>query len=355
MFERGGRLVGDVAETLTAVATLYRDSNGTYQEKKGKLWVKHPKSTMLGGTSLKTVGLAALKLHEIASGPGSQRLVLPLAQCAEGSTIEITINAKFMGETDDDDVSVMSSEAGGMVGGEGEFGGFDAFQSPQLRVSVPMTQHSGGTDPNAMTASAICSLQDRIADLKSQLASEQQKSREVEEELRIQIKQGNTELRSEVDALRRELDHSKASLHKEIAEHRATQVELEQTREQSRLSQASAREQAGGVEISLKKQMEVLSRERETEVKSLRQEVDSAKEVLRKAQDDLYNMTQEKSRVESESAATAQALKVRASNTEQGLRREMDQISSQLGDEISSLRSQLDNANASLRRDQGAT
>ena len=47
----GELLCANFDQTLSLVVTLYKNTDGSYQEKKGKLIVRQPKLSMMGGTS----------------------------------------------------------------------------------------------------------------------------------------------------------------------------------------------------------------------------------------------------------------------------------------------------------------
>ena len=97
-------LVADFNQTLSLVVTLYRNSDGTYQEKTGKLIVRQPKASLMGGMSFKGVGMVALKLHELASNFEAKKCHMQLTKCSEGSgVLETSITAKFIGDADPGD------------------------------------------------------------------------------------------------------------------------------------------------------------------------------------------------------------------------------------------------------------
>ena len=60
-----------VNETLNLVVSLYKDpKDGTFQDKKGKLILRHRKSNLLGGYTYAVLGGIDLKLNEIANELG---------------------------------------------------------------------------------------------------------------------------------------------------------------------------------------------------------------------------------------------------------------------------------------------
>ena len=85
-------------ESLTLVATLFRDSNGQYQEKKGKLVVRLFQTLLFRVSSYKGLGIARLDLHSFANNNGPQNLTLPLTQCPDGATIEVELTARYIGD-----------------------------------------------------------------------------------------------------------------------------------------------------------------------------------------------------------------------------------------------------------------
>ena len=93
--------VVDFNELLSLVVTLYRNADGTYQEKVGKLVVRQPKASLLGGTSFRGIGIIVLNLHELAHDFESRKISHLLTKCPEGSgVLETVMSAKFVGDAD---------------------------------------------------------------------------------------------------------------------------------------------------------------------------------------------------------------------------------------------------------------
>jgi N-terminal C2 in EEIG1 and EHBP1 proteins len=85
-------------ETLQLDATMYRDSQGTYQEKVGTLSVRQRKPGVYGQKkdSYKAVGIAKLQLHRYAnsSDPDIQE-TLPLEWCVDNNArLRVVISCK---------------------------------------------------------------------------------------------------------------------------------------------------------------------------------------------------------------------------------------------------------------------
>ena len=101
----GGIVTVDFNEALSLVVTLYRNPDGTYQQKIGKLVIRQPKSSLLGGFSFRGVGIIALNLDEFAGDFETRKQNLPLSKCPEGGSgvLETLITAKFIGDADLDE------------------------------------------------------------------------------------------------------------------------------------------------------------------------------------------------------------------------------------------------------------
>jgi len=106
-------MVVEFNETLSLVATLFPNPDGSYQEKMGKLVVRRPKSTMLGGVTYKGVAIIPLALHNFVNATDGQTLNnVPLTQSTEGpGKVDFVLTAKSMGEVDEND-EAMSEMSG---------------------------------------------------------------------------------------------------------------------------------------------------------------------------------------------------------------------------------------------------
>ena len=108
----GDLLCANFEQSLSLVVTLYKSTDGSYQEKTGKLIVRQPKMSLMGGTlwislchvkksypsnsitceniigtTFRGVGIVGLDLHEIVSSSsmGPKKCNLQLSKCPEGS------------------------------------------------------------------------------------------------------------------------------------------------------------------------------------------------------------------------------------------------------------------------------
>lgn len=135
----------DVKETLSLVITLYRDSSGSYQEKKARLIVRSKKKALLGGSAFKELGSFTLDLHSLATAAGEfhqSPMVMTLKKCPiEGSTINTFVTTKFMGEGGDDSQSVASATSEqDMAVDESEYAtatGSESTPPLQSQLSIP--------------------------------------------------------------------------------------------------------------------------------------------------------------------------------------------------------------------------
>lgn len=216
-FERSGKLAAtkDVSlsaegellcasfdQTLSLVVTLYKNADGSYQEKTGKLIVRQPKLSMMGGTTFRGLGIIGLDLHEIASSYSlaPKKMNLQLSKCPEGSgVLETIITSKFIGESDPDETgSNISADSATLsttdaaefeakrLGNSNSVGRIDDLTinvpssssdaprvvgTPRQQLSQVSTSSSSSTNPGVMSSAAISVLQERCNDLQSTLNS----------------------------------------------------------------------------------------------------------------------------------------------------------------------------------------
>lgn len=131
-FERGGKMasttgqdvniidslaVATFDEKLTLVATLYGNEAGEFQEKKGKIIVRQYQNKFFKMSSYRLVGSVTIDLRFVANKAESNVLILPLENCSDGSSIEITIQGEVLGENDDNDetMSINSDSSSGTL------------------------------------------------------------------------------------------------------------------------------------------------------------------------------------------------------------------------------------------------
>lgn len=133
-FERGGKMASssdkmadvrvnskyvlEINETLSVVATLYKESTGLYQTKKGKLIVRQRKVSKFGSDVFKGLGMVHLNLHDLCGNLSARNYNYELEKCQPGATLEVSIVAKFLGESNTGDetmsiISGMSEESAG--------------------------------------------------------------------------------------------------------------------------------------------------------------------------------------------------------------------------------------------------
>ena len=126
-FERGGKIASSknyqtlqsnenttisINETLSLMATLYREKNGSFQIKKGKIVLRELIQNKLGGSSYQGLGLCNINLHDfVPNEPNSvmtKDITLTPEGLGRGIIINITISSKFFITNDDDGASIMS-------------------------------------------------------------------------------------------------------------------------------------------------------------------------------------------------------------------------------------------------------
>lgn len=93
-----GEFLCTVDETLSLDVTLYKESNGLYSEKIGKINVYQRRRGLAGAKaskdSLKSIGICSLPLHGLYDGKSYDK-VLPLTWTSlEGALVHLTITAR---------------------------------------------------------------------------------------------------------------------------------------------------------------------------------------------------------------------------------------------------------------------
>jgi hypothetical protein len=97
-----GEFLCNVDETLSLDVTLYKESNGIYAEKIGKVNIYQRRRGLAGAKaskeSLKSIGICSLPLHGLADGKSYEK-VLPLTWTSlEGALVHLTITARAADE-----------------------------------------------------------------------------------------------------------------------------------------------------------------------------------------------------------------------------------------------------------------
>lgn len=126
-FERGGKISSsknhqilasqenvtiNVNETLQLMATLYREKNGRFQKKQGKIVLRELVQSKLGGSTYQGLGLCTINLNEFvpddANSTMTKDITLTPESLGRGIIITIRISAKFFASNDDDANSILS-------------------------------------------------------------------------------------------------------------------------------------------------------------------------------------------------------------------------------------------------------
>ena len=107
----GGMLTTTFNQTLTLDATMWRDNNGVYADKVGKLTVRQRKNNSFGG-GYKILGMTFLQLHSILNTADQQKtLRLPLQICgSEFSELIVTVSGCMSNSQNDSEFSIGSGD-----------------------------------------------------------------------------------------------------------------------------------------------------------------------------------------------------------------------------------------------------
>ena len=107
----GGMLTTTFNQTLTLDATMWRDHNGVYADKVGKLTVRQRKNNSFGG-GYKILGMTFLQLHTILNNTEQQKVLrLPLQICAsEFSELIVTVAGCMSNSQNDSEFSIGSGD-----------------------------------------------------------------------------------------------------------------------------------------------------------------------------------------------------------------------------------------------------
>jgi len=135
-------------ETLSLICTMYRSSNGKYQEKNAKLAVREKKKK-------KTVGKAHFDLGEYVSMQGSKQVTMPLEVSTgvfsaneSSGALELTVNCRFIPPGDGGDYSEMTA----MDASEMSTQSVESLEDEESEAPVPVSA------PRAMNASVSASM-----------------------------------------------------------------------------------------------------------------------------------------------------------------------------------------------------
>ena len=126
-FERGGKISSSknhqilqskdnetiiINETLSLMATLYREKDGKFQKKQGKIVVRELVQSKLGGSAYNGLGLCNINLHELIPNEPNSVMIKELKLTPEGigrgMIISLRISSKFFATNDDDANSILS-------------------------------------------------------------------------------------------------------------------------------------------------------------------------------------------------------------------------------------------------------
>jgi len=101
-----------VNETLALMATLYRQKNGAFEKKQGKIVLRELVQSKLGGSTYQGLGLCNINLHDFAPNePNSvmtREITITPEGIGRGIIITLRISSKFFATNDDDANSILS-------------------------------------------------------------------------------------------------------------------------------------------------------------------------------------------------------------------------------------------------------